>query len=324
MRQLFGILGLCLLGAWSSMESTQAVAAPAIGADFTCKTYVSKIREGNVRYCLQRSRPDLPQQPGEPVVYLMHGIFGSADSWKIVGYDRALKVVGAETDYPAVTFVVFDTGGFSFFSDVAGISQGPWAYETWFVDEFVPHIEKVYNLCSTAACRGIVGTSMGGFGALKTAFKHPELFHFVAVNSPALSPFEIHKPDADWLKYWSRQTIGANIGMVLLNGVRLVFPDQALADANDPIWLAEHFEKPENYPPLYMDVGDRDEYGFNEGFGRFMEVLKRRTYRVESHLVPGAGHLLSLERAIGLFHYVAQALKAPAPATPEAAATPTS
>src|SRR6195256_1193043 len=54
------------------------------------------------------------------------------------------------------------------------------------VSEFVPMIESSYRVDASRAARGISGTSMGGYGALKLAMKHPDLFGSASAHSAVL------------------------------------------------------------------------------------------------------------------------------------------
>ena len=49
-------------------------------------------------------------------------------------------------------------------------------YEDFFIQEFVPEVERRYRILSEKEQRNIAGLSMGGFGATYLAFQHHELF----------------------------------------------------------------------------------------------------------------------------------------------------
>src|SRR5215510_902818 len=57
------------------------------------------------------------------------------------------------------------------------------AWEDAVVKEFIPMIESTYRVNATRTTRGISGISMGGYGALKIAMKHPEMFGSVSAHS---------------------------------------------------------------------------------------------------------------------------------------------
>jgi endo-1,4-beta-xylanase len=64
----------------------------------------------------------------------------------------------------------------SFYSDSF---DGQWMAETTVIEELVPHIDATYRTIANRDGRAIQGMSMGGFGALKLAFKYPDLFSSV-------------------------------------------------------------------------------------------------------------------------------------------------
>jgi len=57
------------------------------------------------------------------------------------------------------------------------------AYETHFVAELIPTIDRRFRTQASRAARGIGGKSSGGFGALVLAMRHPELFSAVASHA---------------------------------------------------------------------------------------------------------------------------------------------
>lgn len=265
-------------------------------AEPSCDYQDSAILGHRVKWCAERSRPDIAPEAGEPVVYFMHGIFGGARNWVSDGYSAALDKMRI-AKVPAVTFVSFDTSAMSFFSDEGDRHWGPGAYETWLIEEFMPYIEGRFNLCHERDCRALAGVSMGGYGALKTALRHPKLFGHVAVNSPALGPFGLFESDRAWWNYFNEHSIGGVRGMPLLYQLRRVQPTPQVAEANDPIWLAAHLRHRSDMPALYLDVGDHDDFGFEVGFARFNAILDSRGLRHESHLVSG-NHSVSNVRNI--------------------------
>jgi S-formylglutathione hydrolase FrmB len=62
------------------------------------------------------------------------------------------------------------------------ITTGNW--EDYIVREMVAFIDKNYRTLARAESRGIAGHSMGGYGALKLAMKHPDVFGSVFGSSP--------------------------------------------------------------------------------------------------------------------------------------------
>ena len=79
--------------------------------------------------------------------------------------------------------VLAPAGGHTFFINSV---DGKVRYEDFLMKEFMPQLEKRYRVESTRAKRGITGISMGGYGALRLAFKYPSQFEAVSGQMPAL------------------------------------------------------------------------------------------------------------------------------------------
>ena len=87
--------------------------------------------------------------------------------------------------------IVAPEGGRSFYINSA---DGSVRYSDFFLQEFIPLIETKYRVSKGRSNRAISGISMGGYGALRFAFSHPELFSAVSAQSAALiteSPQEL-------------------------------------------------------------------------------------------------------------------------------------
>ncbi len=79
--------------------------------------------------------------------------------------------------------IVAPEGRRSFYINSA---DGSVRYNDFFLQEFIPQIESKYRILPGRAGRAISGISMGGYGALRFAFAHPELFSAVSAQSAAL------------------------------------------------------------------------------------------------------------------------------------------
>ena len=116
-----------------------------------------------------------------PVLWLLHGGMDDATSWT----DR-----GRAEDLTAglpLLVVMPDAGLGGWYSDWhnQASAAGSLRWETHHLRELRPWIEQRYATRTDRAGRAIAGLSMGGFGALTYAARHPELFGFVAAFSGA-------------------------------------------------------------------------------------------------------------------------------------------
>jgi enterochelin esterase-like enzyme len=109
-----------------------------------------------------------------PVIYWLHGSGGNESSslWIAEEYQKATRADGVE---PAL--IVFPNGGRKTeYRDWQSQNVMP---ETMIVRELIPHIDETFRTVAAPEGRSIEGMSMGANGALKLAFKYPELFHSV-------------------------------------------------------------------------------------------------------------------------------------------------
>src|SRR5947209_8261559 len=119
---------------------------------------------------------------------------------------------------------------------------------------------------------------MGGYGALRLAFRHPELFGSVSAHSAAL----IEKLPAVALA-----DSGQTASLRILGDVFGSPPDRAFWERNNPLTLARtaHLAGLK----IYFDCGSEDNFGFHAGAKALNNLLASRRIPHEFHLYPG-GH----------------------------------
>jgi poly(3-hydroxybutyrate) depolymerase len=122
-----------------------------------------------------------PDRDHLPVLWLLHGGFGSSADWTTAGDAEALTA-----DLPMIV-VMPDAGTGGWYTDwLRGTPEGPQRWETFHLDELRPFIEARYRTRTDRGGRAIAGLSMGGFGAMSYAARHPDLFGFAASFSGAV------------------------------------------------------------------------------------------------------------------------------------------
>ena len=110
-----------------------------------------------------------------PILYLLHGAGDDNTGWIQAGEvafiaDKSI-IEGISTP---MIIVMPDASG-----ELKGYLNRPeknWNYEDFFMQEFMPFIEKKYRIKSRKRFRAIAGLSMGGGGSFYYALHHPELF----------------------------------------------------------------------------------------------------------------------------------------------------
>jgi S-formylglutathione hydrolase FrmB len=201
-----------------------------------------------------------------PAVYFLHGLFNDHTSWTMDRHGNIPELLDARMaagDLPEIVLVHPD-GERSFYTNS---HDGKHRYEDLVVSELPKHIEARYRVASVPSQRGISGTSMGGFGALKIAMRHPDRYAAVAAHSPivfpANNPLDVPEQARQSRQY---QFISGVFGEVF--GVPF---DQAYYDENNPLVLAS--QRQLSRLGIYFDYGTADRYNRSVGLGQGLERL---------------------------------------------------
>jgi S-formylglutathione hydrolase FrmB len=240
-----------------------------------CLSAPSKILGRPVAYCvLLPPSYDAEKTRRYPVLYLLHGL---GDNEQMLIHSGGFNLVEDlwERHQLADLLIVTPDGGSSFYINS---HDGRHRYEDFLLREFMPHIENRYRTQAGRASRGIAGISMGGYGAMHLAFRHPELFGSLGAHSAALLEKLPNVTVGD-----SRQPARSRIfGDVFGSPLDPVFWKQ-----NDPLAIA----RTANLAGLqiYFDCGSEDDFGFDAGAVDLDKILSSRRIPHEFHLYPG-GH----------------------------------
>ena len=240
-----------------------------------CRSLDSRILGHPVKYCiLLPPSYDAEKTRRYPVLYFLHGL---GDNEQMFLHSGGFNLVEDlwEQQQLGEFLIATPAAGSSFYINSR---DGAQRYEDFFLREFLPAIEKRYRTRAGRAFRGVGGISMGGYGALHLAFRHPELFGSVSAHSAALIEKLPGITAAD-----SRLLAGTRV----LGDVFGSPPDPRFWDRNNPLVLARNAEL--GGMKIYFDCGSEDDYGFYNGAQALDKVLVSRRIPHEFHLYPG-GH----------------------------------
>jgi S-formylglutathione hydrolase FrmB len=245
-----------------------------------CDALNSRILKYPVHYCVYLpvsydagATKNPPQR--YPVLYFLHGLgdnektLFNSGGWTLLDDLRQQHKLG---DF----LIVAPEGKKSFYINSA---DGSVRYSDFFLQEFVPRVEKKYRISRGRSNRAITGISMGGYGALRFAFSHPEMFSAVSAQSAALiteSPQELD----------TAARSGAPLGKVLAD----VFGspiDVAHWRTDNPFVLAQKNAAGLKRLAIYFNCGRDDNYGFEKGAAALHEELQKLGVKHEYHLYPG-------------------------------------
>ncbi|HXO32841.1 MAG TPA: alpha/beta hydrolase family protein [Candidatus Acidoferrales bacterium] len=245
-----------------------------------CDALSSQILKYPVHYCVYlpasydtAATKTVPEH--YPVLYFLHGLgdnektLFNSGGWTLLDDLRQEHKLGE-------FLIVAPEGRRSFYINSADSSV---RYSDFFLQEFIPLIEKRYRIAKGRSNRAISGISMGGYGALRFAFSHPEMFSAVSAQSAALiteSPQELD----------TAARSGAPLGKLLAD----VFGspiDSSHWKNNDPFLLAQKNAAALQRLGIYFNCGQDDNYGFEKGAAALHEELQKEGVKHEYHLYPG-------------------------------------
>jgi S-formylglutathione hydrolase FrmB len=250
-----------------------------------CSALNSRILKQVVHYCIylpagyDAGAPQHP--PGRyPVLYFLHGLgdneqtLFNSGGWTLLDDLRNQHKMG---DF----LIVAPEGRRSFYINSF---DGAVLYNDFFLQEFIPQIESKYRILPGRAARAISGISMGGYGAIRFAFAHPELFSAVSAQSAALITESPSTLD-------SASRAGAQMAGVLapVFGKPINVPHW---NENSPFLLAKKNATALRKMAIYFNCGQDDNYGFEKGAAALHEELQKEAIKHEYHPYPG-DHSLS-------------------------------
>jgi S-formylglutathione hydrolase FrmB/thiol-disulfide isomerase/thioredoxin len=111
-----------------------------------------------------------------PVVYWLHGSGGGLRGIPPVAARFAVAIDAGKAPPCLVVFVNGMPNGM-----YVDWKDGSAPIETVIVKELVPHIDASYRTIASREGRLLDGYSMGGYGAARLGFKHPELFRAISI-----------------------------------------------------------------------------------------------------------------------------------------------
>jgi S-formylglutathione hydrolase FrmB len=250
-----------------------------------CDALKSQVLKYPVHYCVYLPASydaGATQHPAQkyPVLYFLHGLgdnertLFNSGGWTLLDDLRRQHKMGE-------FLIVAPEGGRTFYINSA---DGSVRYSDFFLQEFIPLIETKYRVGKGRNNRAISGISMGGYGALRFAFSHPEMFSAVSAQSAALITESPQELDA-------AARSGAPLGKMLA----AVFGSPIAVThwkENSPFILAGRNQAALRRVAIYFNCGQDDNYGFEKGAAALHEQLQKQSVKHEYRPYPG-DHSLS-------------------------------
>ncbi|GHC16700.1 alpha/beta hydrolase [Aidingimonas halophila] len=233
-------------------------------------TFESEVLDRKYPYNLYLPDGYATSDQSYPVIYLLHGSFGSEYDWASRGGLRKTmdRLIAEDAIPPAIVVM---PGSQSWWVDGYN-EQG----ETAFIEDLIPHVDQTWRTIARREGRLIGGLSAGGYGTVNFIFQYPQLFGAAAALSPAAySP----QPPANS----SGRRHPAFLG-----------PDGTYDEA---MWRRLNYEQylegykaQDQVVPLYISTGDQDVFDIaSHAATLYQRLHDYQPEQVKYRVVPG-GH----------------------------------
>jgi S-formylglutathione hydrolase FrmB len=269
-----------LLAVLLLLSSGLAKAQTGSQSRIDCSALNSHILKQVIHYCVylpagyDESATDKPARR-YPMLYFLHGLgdneqtLFNSGGWTLLDDLRKQHKMGE-------FLIVAPEGRRSFYVNSA---DGSFRYNDFFLQEFMPHIERTYRVRAGRAGRAISGISMGGYGALRMSFAHPELFSAVSAQSAALIMDSPKSLDA---ASQAGSPLSGVLGAVFGKPINVTHWND-----NNPFVLAERNVASVRKLAIYFNCGQDDNYGFEKGAAALHSELQREHIAHEYHAYSG-------------------------------------
>ncbi len=216
-----------------------------------------------------------PKFEGEtlPLIINLHG--GGDDRRSLVGSRPMYEDLMISGDLPRAVVASFS----------AGLSFYTGGYEAFIVDEYPAFLNREFGVSLRPEDTAITGVSMGGFGSLKVALKHPERFGAVAALEPGVLPHTTYQNELSADNWWSKGAIEEGAWG------EPVDEEQWKADNPANIVLENTERIRESGISIYLECGDEDLLNLHWGTEFLHRILWDQQIPHEYRLVRWADHL---------------------------------
>ncbi len=208
-----------------------------------------------------------------PLIINLHG--GGDDRRSLVDARPLYDDLMTSGELPRAIVASF-TAGLSFYAD---------GYEAFVVDEYPSFLHREFGVSLEPEDTAITGVSMGGYGSLKMAFKHPERFSAVAALEPGVLPHLDYQTELGADNWWCVDTIDVDVWGDPVDATRW----RADNPANLVIDNADRIRS--SGLAIYIECGDEDLLNLHWGTEFLHRTLWDQQIPHEYRLVRWADHL---------------------------------
>ncbi len=165
-------------------------------------------------------------------------------------------------------------------------------WERFISQDFIAYLRRIYNLRGDRDSTIISGTSMGGHGSLRIAFRHPDRFAAVAALEPAVDP-ALQLDDVTERNHFFYPLVLKSGGDASADRLVGSNRDPALFKANNPanVALANADAIRASGLAIYIEAADEDVFNLHDGAEFLHRVLWDLDIAHEYHVACGADHI---------------------------------
>lgn len=220
-----------------------------------------------------------------PVLYLLHGLFRSDDAYlDRVDADLTADRLLAEGKIKPL-ILVMPEGDASFYVNWKNDPGNRW--EDYLARDLIAEVDRRFPTVRDRRGRGIGGFSMGGFGAMRLALLHRDLF---GSASSEYGAFQLGSTSLPYLGNVLRRAFGE---------------DPKIYEAESPLNLIASTHLRPGELALYLDAGEDDAWALDEQAREFDRRLTAAGISHEFHIFPGNhtdGYLRDHVAEVLVFH----------------------
>jgi S-formylglutathione hydrolase FrmB len=253
-----------------------------------------KVRDGEAGYTilLPKGHADEANKDKQwPWVLWLSG-FGGSNEFQSGGGATVLDALRGEGKVPELAFVIYRAPSTGRRGGRSTYMNGEAAADTedLLVEDLPAHLAEKYRLSKDRKQRALMGVSMGGFGALKLALRHPDVFGVVAAHSAAVLPADPAELGG-MAESQVNRFLATGLDKVLGNPI-----DKDKWAAHMPLAIVAK-KKPDELQGLqiYFDAGTADRYGFCEPNEELDKAMTAAGHKHVFRKVEGGGHAFGSE-----------------------------
>lgn len=222
-----------------------------------------------------------------PLVVWLHG-FGGYDEFQGSGGAQKLDEMRGKGEIPEMVFAAFEAPGGRRGRSVYVNGEQGGKVEDAIVTDLVAAMVERFHASKAREQHAIMGVSIGGFGALKIAMRHPDVFAAVGAHSSAIFDDDPSKLPQQYQRQVDR-AMQMGLGEVFGDPI-----DKEKWAREMPMGIVRHAEKGAFANlRIYFDAGTADRYGFAEPNLWLSELLYDKGVEHTFRLVEGGGHAWS-------------------------------